>query len=89
METFGELEYVRRVLAQARIGQMAAAEAVQRVVEAVESAWYVLGRLKVIRAWQALAFLERGELPDTQRCIAAVRELSTLIDGDVDYAQFR
>jgi hypothetical protein len=89
METFGELEHVRHVLAQARIGQLVAAETVQRSVEAIEAAWCALGRTKVIRAWQALTFLERGELPDTQRCIAAVKELSTLIDSDPDYDRFR
>lgn len=79
-----EIGHAQRVLAQARLGVMAPFDALHRAIDAIDVAWCVFGRSRVLNARQALAQLERGQLPHRQGCIDAVRELAALLDSELD-----
>ncbi len=77
-----ELSHAQRVLALARLGRLAPIDALHRAVDAVDVAWCMFGRTRVRIARQALAQLERGQLPQRQGCIDAVRELGALLASE-------
>ena len=77
-----ELSHAQRVLALARLGMLAPIDALHRAIDAVDVAWCMFGRTRVRIARQVLAQLERGQLPQRQGCIDAVRELGMLLSSE-------
>ena len=77
-----EVGHAQRVLAQARVGVVAPLDALYRAIDAIDVAWCVFGRSRVRVARQILAQLERGQLPQRQGCIDAVRELGALLASE-------
>ncbi len=82
-EALREVGHAQRVLALARLGEVAPLDALHRAIDAIDVAWCMFGRSRVRIARQALAQLERGQLPQRQGCIDAVRELASLLDSEI------